>query len=733
MCLRFIATSAYAHHSLRLTVLAATIVGAFPVHAQQSPAPVAANEPALTRVEVKGSSNAYDARRDDTASKIVVNHDEMVKYGDTSVVEVLKRVPGITISGSNRNTEVRMRGLGNGYTQILIDGERAPPGFAIDSLSPDVIERIEVLRVAVAEFSTQAIAGTINIVLKKAVKVGQRTFKLGYAHGAAANTPDASLQLSDRRGQLSYSLAASANRPQTRQRPHTVEQQLDGAGNIDGVRATEGNTTFDAQLLNITPRVTWTYGNGDTLTSQTYYNYNHYKEAAGNRVDTLSGPPAGYPLLDWRRDSIWRIAREELNWVHKFSDSVKLDAKLSGMYTRITSDARRTGSGSPTLPALIINEPASGVDRGLSTMGKLSSTVYAGHALAFGWDAGRTTRDAVNYKRDYPLPGVPPSDDERYGIAISRAALYVQDEWNITPNWSTYLGARWEGILIRTDSNAFATAHSRSKVWSPLFQTLYKLPGTQGDQLRFAVSRTTKAPSLLALLPLRFATANNTQYDPDTVGNPYLKPEVALGFDAGYEHHWGKGALLSASVSERRIRDYTRNILTFIDGRWSSTPINSGEARTRGLELEAKMPLKLLIDTPLALDMRASVSRNWSSVDAVPGPDNRLDAQTPLSATLGADYVSGALTLGGSYVFKNGGPVRLLVNQTAYQSVRRDLDVYALWQVDPRVQLRVAASNLLAQDRISASDFAFADAGSENTRTVTPSHRSVRATLQMKF
>jgi outer membrane receptor for ferrienterochelin and colicins len=35
-----------------------------------------------------------------------------------------------------------------------------------------VIERIEVLRAASAEFSTQSIAGTINIVLKKAVKAG---------------------------------------------------------------------------------------------------------------------------------------------------------------------------------------------------------------------------------------------------------------------------------------------------------------------------------------------------------------------------------------------------------------------------------------------------------------------------------------------------------------------------------------------------------------------------------
>lgn len=38
-----------------------------------------------------------------------------------------------------------MRGLGAGYTQILINGERAPAGFSMDSLAPDVIERIEVL------------------------------------------------------------------------------------------------------------------------------------------------------------------------------------------------------------------------------------------------------------------------------------------------------------------------------------------------------------------------------------------------------------------------------------------------------------------------------------------------------------------------------------------------------------------------------------------------------------
>jgi outer membrane receptor protein involved in Fe transport len=164
-----------------------------------------------------------------------------------------------------------------------------------------------------------------------------------------------------------------------------------------------------------------------------------------------------------------------------------------------------------------------------------------------------------------------------------------------------------------------------------------------------------------------------------------------------------------------------------------STPTNAGQARTRGLELEAKFPLKAVIATTEALDLRASLSRNWSTVDSVPGPNNRLDAQTPVSATLGADYKRGPLTVGGSYVFKNGGQVRMSANQISYQSVRRDLDLYALWKFDPRLQLRLAAANLLAQDYVSESSYGQAGNSTLSTRTLTPLYRSVRATLEMRF
>jgi outer membrane receptor protein involved in Fe transport len=102
-------------------------------------------------------------------------------------------------------------------------------------------------------------------------------------------------------------------------------------------------------------------------------------------------------------------------------------------------------------------------------------------------------------------------------------AVYPQDEWNVTPRWSVYLGARWEGFETRSAGNSFEIAKSRTSVWSPLLQTLWKLPGTKSDQVRFAVTRTYKAPSLQNLIPRLQKSDNNSATEPDYRGNPDLQ------------------------------------------------------------------------------------------------------------------------------------------------------------------------------------------------------------------
>ena len=732
---------ALTHPSMHMNALAAAVAAALsmtlaaaPANAQQSAIGKDAKADKTQQVEVRGSLEAYDPRRDDTASKIVVNRDEIVKYGDTNLLDVLKRVPGVTVSGSGgRGSEVRMRGLGAGYTQILLNGDKTPPGFTLDSLAPDLIERIEVLRAASAEYSTQSIAGTINIVLKKTVKAGQRELKLGYSHARDFKGPNANLQLADKAGRLAWSVTASARHEHFSRTVHNVEEHADASGIEDGLRLGRLPESGRITMLNLNPRLIWTLENGDALVFQTLANFNHFENGIHTLVDTELGPPPPYPDLVQTMSSIQRLLRQEVNWTHKYASGAKLDAKVAATAGNNPLSTYRTadGTGANALHELVLSHNSV---HGLSTTGKFTSASREGHALAFGWDGGELTSPDSRRVRDSRQPDmVPPGGDESYTANVTRLAVYGQDEWNVTPQWSVYLGASWEGIRTRVEGNTFATVYNRSNVLSPLFQTLYKLPDTKGDQLRFALTRTYRAPTVQRLIPHRFTSANNSQTDPDSIGNPDLKPELALGVDAAWEHYWAEGALVSISASARNIDNNTRNQTVLEGGRWVSRLMNTGHARARGLELEAKFPLKAVIDTATSLDLRASLSRNWSSVDGIPGPNNRLMDQTPLSATLGADYKLGAFSTGGSFVFKNGGEVRLSANQVSYESVRRDLDLYALWKLDPRNQLRLAASNLLGQDYINETSYTVAGGGTQRSRTIYPGSPVLRATLEMKF
>ena len=74
---------------------------------------------AMEKIEV--GADPLTERRESTASKIIVNNAEITKFGDTNVMDVLKRLPGVTVDTGpgGRGGTVRMRGLGSGYTQIL--------------------------------------------------------------------------------------------------------------------------------------------------------------------------------------------------------------------------------------------------------------------------------------------------------------------------------------------------------------------------------------------------------------------------------------------------------------------------------------------------------------------------------------------------------------------------------------------------------------------------------------
>jgi outer membrane receptor for ferrienterochelin and colicin len=212
------------------------------------------------KIEVE-AGGATDQRRASTAAKIVVNHDELVEYGDTTLLDAVKRLPGITVQGSS----IRMRGMAGGYTQILVDGDPIPPGFSIETLSPDLIERIEIYRSPTAEFSTQSIAGTINIVLRKAVSHRRRELKGSISTNAGAPSGYLTGQLADRMGALTYTLPFSLNIYGFRWRSDARQLGWDAAG-IPNLDYTTGDAGHGHGVnAGLSPKLSWSWGKDHTL------------------------------------------------------------------------------------------------------------------------------------------------------------------------------------------------------------------------------------------------------------------------------------------------------------------------------------------------------------------------------------------------------------------------------------------------------------------------------------
>jgi outer membrane receptor protein involved in Fe transport len=693
--------------------------------------PPAAAAP-VQRVEVKGT--VYNERRQDTASKTVISHEEIIRFGDTSLSDVLKRLPGVSIAGGG----IRFRGLGNGYTQVLLNGEPAPPGFQIDNLTPDSIEKIEIVRAATAEFSTQSIAGTINIVTKKVVQTAQREIKL--SHGVDAGKPSTffNANRSDKIGNFSYTFNGSLFHGNFGQPSENSMQDFDAAGQQTAFNQTRHQFDGFYEGFNLNPRLNWKLANGDTVSLNSFVRINR----SGNTYSDTVLRAVGEQLPNLNNNGKFNARtsnfNSNLNWLHSLAEGGKLDIKLSYNYSQRDTNSLFDGTDLAFRPQLERRNHTLSIDSGVTSTGKYSRTTAKDHTLVFGWDGAFSEKREARQQLDSLPPGgdlnhfTPINLDDHFLVKVSRAALFGQDEWSLTPAWSLYLGLRFEAVQTDSSGSAVASNSNRFHVVSPIVQTLWKLPNTKDSQLRLALSRTYKAPSVGSLNARRTISTENSPTRPDSQGNPNLRPELAWGLDLGLEHFLSEGGLFSINSYIRKIDDVNGTALFLQDGRYVSQPVNQGKALSRGLELEAKFPLRAFWKAAPAIELRANLNKSWSHIDTIPGPDNRLDGQTPLSANVGLDYKLDKLMLGGNFSWQNNGNLRTSSTQTIYTSVTRTLDMYALWKFDKQDQIRLSFNNLLHQGSFTQSRYADAN-GSQLQNRSNPDSVNIRLGLEHKF
>ena len=656
----------------------------------------------VQRVEIAARQGATDLRRAASVAKQIYGREELDQYGDTNALDVLRRLPGVNVGAGGP----RMRGLGAGYTLILINGDPAPQGFALDQLSPSQIERIEVLRAPTADQSAQAIAGSINIILKDAPRRSQRDLRLGMTDGTRRPMTNVNLTLGESKGPLGLSLPVSIFEWR-RENTNTTDRQMPGTDGLTARSQQVGHQPVWGWGYNLGPRVNWKFSDEQSLSLQSFAQKGYWN----NRTDYQNQVFSGQPVLD--DDSVqhgtWQNLRGNLTWTNRFRNDQRVELKAGVAQSKWTFDVLTQRQGAERLHTI-----GDGTDEGLTQAGKYSWLLGQDHSLTVGWDLEAKRRQE---HRTVTLQGaalLPEFEGQPFDARVRRQALYLQDEWDISPQLQMYLGLRHERIHSESGGGT-APVVNDSSVLSPLWHLTYKLDPKGRDMVRASLTRTYKAPNLGTLLARPSVNsqfidlrASNTELAPDRIGNPALAPELATGLDIAFEKYLPAGGLMSVGVFHRQITGLVRTVTTLHPVAWASVPrwvaqpLNFSKATTSGLELEIKgratelMPslASMLPADAKGLNLRASVNVYRSRVAALPGPDNRLDGQQPWSATLGFDnrFASLPLNVGGSLSLNPPYDTQLTLDQLQRRSRTRTVDVFGQWIFRPGLSMRLAAS-----------------------------------------
>ncbi|WP_028358269.1 ligand-gated channel protein [Brackiella oedipodis] len=125
------------------------------------------------------ASGSEQLIEDAPASITVVSRQDLEKKSFNDITDMLRDVPGVSITGGGSRSDISVRGMSPQYTLILIDGKRQSsretrpnsdgPGIEQGWMPPlEAIERIEVVRGPMSSlYGSEAMGGVINVITRK--------------------------------------------------------------------------------------------------------------------------------------------------------------------------------------------------------------------------------------------------------------------------------------------------------------------------------------------------------------------------------------------------------------------------------------------------------------------------------------------------------------------------------------------------------------------------------------
>ena len=684
--------------------------------AAQSPAPA----PPAQRVEIRADPGSE--RRADVAGRQVVGRADLLRHGDTQLADALQRVPGITVERRGQAVELKLSGLGDGRTLVLLNGEPLPRGVPLDSIALDSLERVEIINGASVE-TAQAIAGTINLVTRKPTALASRDVRLSLASEWGLPQASATLNLGDAVGAATWGLGLTLSSDRRRWPATDVLARRDVATGSDTQRTRTDKREYDhSDAISLNPRLSWK--RGDETGGQWQLSTDHSLRLAqanggvADRRTPLLGPPPAQQTSDMALNYQRLFWRGRVQAQHQATDGAKTEARVNITYARRDQQARALGYDFDQ--RLVQDTAVDGlaVDESLVLNLNHQRPLGETHRLSLGaeWEQARRKEDRVQTEQDLPS-GLPPDNlDERFDARVQRHAFYLQDEWAPDDRTAMQLGVRMERLETDSRGNVFDTVRQTHSLVGPVLRASWR-PGSGRGTVKLGLSRGFKLPAPRDVMPRRYVPIAVSPTSPAQSGNPDLQPERAWSLDASWQDKvaaFGGDMVLSASL--RRIDDVMLDRLiaqpAVLNAPWLLQRVNAGRAWSTGLTLELRGQLEhtALAGAPLRWTASGSLAR--SRLSDVTGPDPALPGQAPWQLKIG---LTQALPRGWTAQLgleaRGASKADLPTDRRIENLSRHGLDASLGWQPRRGQTWRLSVAQLAASDDVTLRTVGVTEAG----------------------
>ncbi|MDF2572269.1 MAG: cirA 6 [Sporomusa sp.] len=494
----------------------------------------------------------------------VITQEDIKARGAHTLKDVISTATNVSMIRSTGRDAISIRGFESRFSMILIDGKRVSSeidqNYELDRISLENVERIEIVRGPVNSlYGTDSMGGVVNIITKRSIAPA---FTISLNHGAFSSNRGAKDRYnftydSGTQGKTGITISGS-------------KLENDASFKSDGTTYTPfGNRE------NLSARLDYQLTENETVTLTTAYMNEDTNEYAFKQT------PAGAVKTNIHDDNERYEYSLSYNKQQAANNTIFLRAYLSDYYKKTdvhnvaNSALMNYGESHRTLPgfeARITSE--AGPQHVLTYGGEYRPEKFRGTGVRTGQGKFYVDYGGKSY--------------EGSSIDLDYSALYVQDQWQVSPKLLAVTSLRYD------DSNKFESN------LSPKLGLTYE--ATTGSRLKLNVAKGFRSPTPNQLYIS--SQVNRNGQIVTLLGNDKLQSEKSNSYEISLEQDWGKAT--------GKLTYFSNKLDNMIEEAWLSvagkkiTYQNISEATLQGMEAELSYPLS---DT-------LSWSANYTNLDA---------------------------------------------------------------------------------------------------------------------